>query len=45
MDSEQLRALRNNVTISGTLAELEVKEGTNKNGIPYISLKGAIRFG
>lgn len=45
MDSEQLRNLLNNVKLRGTLAELEVKEGTNKNGIPYISLKGAVRFG
>lgn len=45
MDSEQLRNLVNNVNLRGTLAELEVKEGTNKNGIPYISLKGAVRFG
>ena len=45
MESEQLRNLINNVTLTGTLAELEVKEGTNKNGIAYISLKGAVRFG
>lgn len=45
MDSDKLRDLRNRVVISGTLAELEVKEGENKNGVPYISLKGAIRFG
>jgi hypothetical protein len=45
MDSEQLRNLVNNVNLRGTLAELEVREGTNKNGIAYISLKGAVRFG
>lgn len=45
MESEQLRNLVNNVKLIGTLAELEVKEGTNKNGIAYISLKGAVRFG
>ena len=45
MDSEQLRTLLNNVKLRGTLAELEVKERENKNGIPYISLKGAVRFG
>ena len=45
MDAEQLRTLLNKVTVKGTLAELEVKEGSNKNGIPYISLKGAVRFG
>ena len=45
MESEQLRTLTNKVTIRGTLAELEKKEGSTKNGVPYISLKGAIRFG
>ena len=45
MESEQLRTLINNVKLRGTLAELEIKEGANKNGIPYISLKGAVRFG
>ena len=36
MESEQLRNLLNNVKLRGTLAELEVKEGTNKNGIAYV---------
>ena len=44
-NSEQLRNLINNVNLRGKLAELEVKEGTNQNGIPYLSLKGAVRFG
>lgn len=45
METEQIRTLRNIVKLRGTLAELEVKEGENKNGVAYISLKGAIRFG
>lgn len=45
MDAEQLRVLTNKVRISGVLAELSVTEGETKNNVPYISLKGAIRFG
>ena len=45
-DSEQLRDFVNKVSVNGTLATLEVKEGnTNETNVPYISVQGTIQFG
>lgn len=50
--SEQIRKLTNSIVLSGTLAELETKNGTcemtvkgSKQTADYISLKGVIKFG
>ena len=44
-NTEQIRQLVNKVHLAGALAELEVKEGQDQNGVPYISLSGAIQCG
>ena len=44
-NTEQIRQLVNKVHLAGALAELEVKEGQDKNGVSYISLSGAIQCG
>lgn len=35
----------NSVTITGRIAEIEVKQDKTKKNIPYVSIKGAIQFG
>lgn len=45
INNDQIRSLKNNVTLAGKLAELDPpKFGTTTNGVPYIRLKGAIQF-
>lgn len=42
--TDQLRKLTNKVTLSGLLTQLsEMRTGTNKNGVDYISFNGAIK--
>lgn len=44
-NSEQLRDFVNLISVNGTLATLEIKEGTTESGVPYIGLSGSIQFG
>lgn len=43
--SDKIRNLANMVTLAGKIAEIEVKEGTNKNKSADIKIKGKIQFG
>ena len=44
-NTDQIRQLTNNVRLAGAIAEIESKEGTTTQGIPYISINGSIQCG
>lgn len=44
-NKEQIRKLTNKVHLAGALAELETKDGNTQDGVPYVSLSGAIQCG
>lgn len=43
-ESDQIRKLLNEMTLTGKIAELTVRRGTDKNNILYISVKGVVQF-
>ncbi len=43
--SDKVRQMTNKVVLTGKVAELEVKDGTTKKNVPYISVRGTIQFG
>lgn len=43
--SDKVRQMTNKILMTGKIAEFELKEGTTKAGVPYISIKGAVQFG
>lgn len=44
-NSQQLRRLKNEVSLQGKLTEVTSNYGTTKAGIPYVSVKGVIQIG
>lgn len=43
--SDKVRQMTNKVVLTGKLAELTVLKGKTKDGVPYVSVKGAVQFG
>lgn len=43
--SDKIKQTVNKVVLTGKVAEFETMTGKNKDGIPYVSVKGAIQFG
>lgn len=44
-NTDQIRRLTNSVTLAGYLAEIESKQGVDKNGVDYIRIRGSIQCG
>ena len=43
--TDQIRRLTNSVTLAGYLADIESKQGVDKNGVDYIRIRGQIQCG
>ena len=44
-NTDQIRRLTNSVTLAGYLADIESKQGVDKNGVDYIRIRGQIQCG
>ena len=44
-NTDQIRRLTNSVTLAGYLADIESKQGVDKNGVDYIRIRGTIQCG
>lgn len=44
-NTDQIRRLANSATLSGYLADIESKQGVDKNGVDYIRIRGQIQCG
>lgn len=44
-NTDQIRRLANSVTLAGYLADIESKQGVDKNGVDYIRIRGQIQCG
>lgn len=43
--SDKIRALNNQVTLTGKIAEITIRKDITREKVPYISIKGEIQFG
>jgi hypothetical protein len=42
---DKLRKIKNSIRLVGKLAEAKIRQGKNKDGIPYVSVDGQVQFG